>query len=269
MSACRQEADRHDRAPEHDRAAAAEAVGQRRRSQRHGEEGQGQRQHRQARRDRREAAAALQRERGREEEAARRREHGEPGEEAAPRRLVAQQRERQERRVAVPLAARLRPDERRGDERRQRERHDAPERPALLAAERERHQEQRDGRGEERGARRVDRAAAGGRESGTQPSAPRSMPTMPSGTLTRKIGRQPRPSRSSSTIAPPTSWPATVAAPSIAPKRPRARSRALPWNDAWMTASTCGTIRPRGDALQDARQRRARSSSAPRRRGRR
>jgi hypothetical protein len=66
----------------------------------------------------------------------------------------------------------------------------------------------------------VPRASAGAgsaaRVAGTFVQASAS-PTIPIGTLTRKIGRQPVPAASAETIAPPASWPTIAAVPAVAP----------------------------------------------------
>ncbi len=63
---------------------------------------------------------------------------------------------------------------------------------------------------------------------------------MPTGTLTRKIGRQDDPAMSALTSTPPMIWPTTAAMPEVAPYRARARALRSPSRVWWKVASTCG-----------------------------
>ena len=65
---------------------------------------------------------------------------------------------------------------------------------------------------------------------------------MPMGRFTRKIHRQAPPVMSSRMITPPTTGPAMVARPMVAPSRPNTRPRSCGGKLTWMTDSTCGNM---------------------------
>ncbi len=66
---------------------------------------------------------------------------------------------------------------------------------------------------------------------------------MPTGTLTRKMERQPRPAMSPLVSSAPRMGPPTVAMPPSAPNMPTALPRPLGAYIVWMTARTWGTMR--------------------------
>ncbi len=65
---------------------------------------------------------------------------------------------------------------------------------------------------------------------------------MPSGTLTRKIGRQSMPQRSSPISVPPSTGPVTEASPAASANRPNTPPRSCGGNSAGTSASVCGVI---------------------------
>ena len=79
------------------------------------------------------------------------------------------------------------------------------------------------------------------RDSGSRRSAATNA-TMPTGTLTRKIARQPRPKRSPSTSAPPMIGPSTAAPPMTGPNIPKALAISSFGNDARTIPKPCGIM---------------------------
>ena len=83
---------------------------------------------------------------------------------------------------------------------------------------------------------------------------------IPTGTLIRKIGRQPRPNRLCWMSSPPMSGPLMVPRPAVTPNPASALIRSAGGKITWMTASTCGTMiapmapctHPEGDELARA-----------------
>ncbi len=65
---------------------------------------------------------------------------------------------------------------------------------------------------------------------------------MPTGTLTQKMLRQPRPARFSVTSQPPSMKPKAAPRPIATAKMVKARARAPSGKSVWIVASTCGTI---------------------------
>ena len=64
----------------------------------------------------------------------------------------------------------------------------------------------------------------------------------PTGTLTRKMARQPRPAMLASMSPPPRIWPDTKPMPMVTPNQASARLRSRAGNAAVIRASTCGTM---------------------------
>ncbi len=71
---------------------------------------------------------------------------------------------------------------------------------------------------------------------------PATSSSTPTGTLTRKTGRQPEPNRSALTSRPPASWPTTAPPAITAAYKLMARARAGPVWVRWIRLSTCGII---------------------------
>ena len=70
----------------------------------------------------------------------------------------------------------------------------------------------------------------------------RKVPTTPTGTLIRKIIRQPLPNRSASMRKPARIGPSTAASPMIGPNGMNAFCRSSGWKDCFTMASPCGII---------------------------
>jgi hypothetical protein len=85
------------------------------------------------------------------------------------------------------------------------------------------------------------RRARGARDS-IRKRAAAATATIPMGTLTRKIGRQSRPSRSASISSPPTRGPVMVASPMVAPNIPKAPARSWGGKVTWMTERIWGNM---------------------------
>jgi hypothetical protein len=66
--------------------------------------------------------------------------------------------------------------------------------------------------------------------------------TAPTGTLTRKIARQPSPNTFAASSPPPRIWPDTKPRPIVTPNQDNALARSAGGNVAVIRASTCGTI---------------------------
>ncbi len=65
-----------------------------------------------------------------------------------------------------------------------------------------------------------------------------------SGTFIQKMSRQPSVGPPRAMRRPPSVGPKAVATPIVAPNRPKARARSLPWNSSWAMPSTCGIWMP-------------------------
>jgi hypothetical protein len=70
----------------------------------------------------------------------------------------------------------------------------------------------------------------------------RRTPTAQIGRLIRKTERQPRPSGSRASNAPPSSWPTTAAMPWTPPRRASGLPRRAGGNSTWTIEKTCGSI---------------------------
>ena len=62
--------------------------------------------------------------------------------------------------------------------------------------------------------------------------------------MIQKMPRQPSSGPPIAIMSPPRVGPNAVARPMVAPNRPNALPRSLPWNSSWMRPSTCGIWMP-------------------------